>query len=86
MVPCQDILCTLAEPFVTREPLTKPRTSTKFNCELLIMSEYIMDFLNGRAYLKEAEFVRRIWRAYDDGLNISDIHIPTCNSNSFSVA
>jgi hypothetical protein len=45
-----------------------------------------MDFLNGCAYLKEAEFVWGIWGPYDDGLHISDIHIPTCNSNSFSVA
>lgn len=86
MVPLQDILCTLTQLPVIRDPWLKLHTSAEFNCELFITSEYIMNFLNGCAYLKEAEFVWRIWWAYDDGLNISDIHIPTCNSNSFSVA
>jgi len=72
--------CYHTRPF-HRELVPLPNLTENYEiCQNLLWTS------NGCAYLKEAEFIRSIWRPYDDGLDVSDIHISTCHSDSFSVA
>ena len=35
------------------------------------------------AYLKKAELIGCVWGANDDCFDVSDVHVSTCNGNSF---